>query len=713
MRSDHGPTPAILVTLALLVLAPLGTASGLAPDTTDRTDYPAPGTDPGTLAEPSATPNLKGAAGGHPSSDRPAADTGTTAVARSDLPGAAEAGPRGTATDPHHSGVHPFGALPPLDVTPTQYAAAEQEMEFYCPGGTDQNDIIVDESTGNRILGGCPIRIQDQSFGNMELEMWDGDHTQAAFFSLHGSPTTDGQTDVSRSGQTHTTFSADNLVNWRDQWTDGGFPEDGARGESATGTIDGDGNMHVGYTWSRPSPSAEDGWSNFFMLFKGGTPSDADMRDNYDQFFRMDPRDAGNTMQDVKMVRVPDALDEPREYYLNDERRSNETEDRLGEDGEKAIPDNATQKEVLAVTWLELAGPNSTGPKGYAGWIDAVLADPHTNGTVPDWRPLNDTQVIGPCKQASDPVVYAGDIYIACTAAKDYDHKLFTRVGDHHIWRIDGETGRTELVADTHMNGGDPKLAVAPDGYMVIATVQKERVGEIQRLVTDIQFGFGWYGGSWSGQPSLADTNVGPQLNRMLGGNDILSADLTAIAVTEDTHTVIAVYREQNAPSENGLPDIDPTQPDAAFPQLEDHKRLIVTFDECGNFPIAAAQMQTGNSLDHWNYESYGQAPDGYNDWQDGMDLVRDPRDGREYAYFAVNDYGVTQFGAVVPTNSENVCAIVGPLVTPVIAPQAVATGVSSASVLGAVMAAPLVGMVGYLLTVKRRQANALATEDE
>jgi hypothetical protein len=230
----------------------------------------------------------------------------------------------------------------------------------------------------------------------------------------------------------------------------------------------------------------------------------------------------------------------------------------------------------------------------------------------------------------------------------------------------------------------------------------------------DVHTAFGWYGRGWS-----RGGNIGPDLHRRLGGSvPLRDASINAIAVSQREKTVALVYMEwaqrQNEVPAQPPPTLpDPTHPTAPTPVLTDFRKYIVTYNEC-DFPIAASQMQLGAGVDPNNLNAYLKQPAIFDDFQDGLVSYREPN-GEDVFYFAIDDYGAIQYGAVVTNLASSFCAVTPPLAPVGMAgiPQSLANASTASLTVGSVVGVTAVAMVAYLLTVKRRVAHFAVAEDK
>ncbi len=587
-------------------------------------------------------------------------------------------------------------------------SAHGDELEFECPspaqagaGGAGQSSFT---------LYGCPLRVYDALapatsspwvdgisapvgwlFGNVQLSVYPEDPQLAAFFSLHGSPADSehARTDNARDALTHTTFTSyDNGLHWADQPTSSGFPRSGSIGESATGTMDNRGNTYSGYLWN--DPDGRDNWRSQVGVFKSGTPENSNsVMESYSRGFFLDTRHVDHLIDRAHLTYVP-----PPE--IEEEEDDDEGPKEPGEVGDDAIEHNET--DLVALVWREEAIDWQNSSTGMSAWIDAMWTHTDAENRGDDWSFLPDEELIGPCRGISDPVVWEQEIYVACVVDTGYNERSRARVGDVDIWKIDPLEGTTEFVSNTGIIEADHvMLAVTSDGYFAVAS---SRVVNEQQV--DVRVSMGWYASHWA----LRNGNIGEQLHVALGEVELRDAHVTALALTDDEKVLFMTYKEWN---DVEMPTLRPDEP---VPRLHDYKKIVVTMTE-NAFPLASAEFHMGEVMDGRQIEWYEEEPGIFNDRQDGLQYVRMPN-GQERVFMAINDYGAVQFAGIVPPLAPGFGPQQPPPAPPpVVIPQAAlgaSTGVQTAvgSTIGLVAAA----MVGYLLTVKRKNPLASAVED-
>lgn len=567
-------------------------------------------------------------------------------------------------------------------------------FSFRCESPTFPDGYQV--SNDDMVVYGCPIRIYDSSyhFGSPKIAVNPSDSREAVFFALHGSPVNEGSAEQSRTGLTHVAFTtATRGLTWEDQPTDPGYPDGASMGDFASGALDSEGNVYSAYLWHRPLGGDE--WDATIGLFKGGTTRDAgSVIRSYGNPFFIDGREIGNQILAAHVVYVPEKI--PVNYTAE----ANETQAPSDEEDFGDATIDVERNDFIVTTWHERAVDWRNSTTGKSGWIDAVWTNSSSRN---HWQGLAKSELIGPCFDASNPVSWNGDVYVACVVDKGYKARSRARVGDVDIWRIDPRDGTTHHMGFAGINGPNVRLATNEDGYMAVMTT---KVVESQQV--DVEASFGWYGRQWA-----PTGNIGPALHQMAGGRDIVSAHVTAIEMTVDQKILYLVYKEWNGPMDpDSLPDpgaILAGQP----PRMNDYRKVVVAMTQC-TFPLAATAMELGSGIDPYNYQAYMENPSGFNDVQDGLQYIREPN-GEELVYFAISDYGAMQFGAIVSAAQGDVCPVPAPIlsVPPPPIPQALGAGAPANLAVGAVVGAASLAMVGYLLAARRRAPSLVTALDK
>ncbi|MES2155507.1 MAG: hypothetical protein V4510_10265 [bacterium] len=593
----------------------------------------------------------------------------------------------------------------------TPSSGAGGPLQFCCPTTLAPLGTSTEGIQGDRYdYTDCPFRIYDTAggvtangraattyrFGNPQITVNRNDEREVAFCSLHGNAI-DGPTPRTRvSSQAQTTFTShDQGITWEDQ------PPIGTPGlgESASCTMDGDGNVYLGYLYSRDNGNATTGYGSALWLLKAGATRDqGSVNQAYGGGYELQGRTPMNPIQALNVVDIPPY--EPPAPPANATYGPPANSTDIG----KAAVSTATGPERVGAVWFERcteyarnvnASDACQTSRGMPGWIDAAFTT-----TAPDdsWDRLENRQLIGPCMDASNPVAWDGQVYVACEVERGYSARSRARIGEIDIWRIDPATGNTTLVESTHMIGGHPLLAATKDGYMVMVTTK-----HIGPIGAEVHAAFGWYGTHWTD----LGVDMGPQLHRLAGSVNVRDAAVTALSISQRERTSILEYMEwQHVTNVSNLPSPippDPTNPQPPSVAIKDFTKILTTFNAC-NPTIGAARMELGTKVDADNLDAYSEQPSIFDDSQDGLQSYTETT-GEDLFYFAVNDYGAMQYGTVVTQGANTICITTPPLPSPPIlaSPQALTVGNPAIGPVGAMVGVTAVAGVLYLVTARRR----------
>lgn len=610
---------------------------------------------------------------------------------------------------------------PPPTPQPLAGPPGAKTMEFVCPGSSTGLPSNVGTVT---IVYTCPRRIYDyfpganQGYllGNIDLDVNEDDPTQFLFATLHGQSTSAGPTSTSRTQLTHSAYpSPDSGYGFGDEWTGPGN-NGGTFGDENAALITPAGDMVVAYTWSDRSDLGFDGT---LFVYKGDTLSQSSQ--SFMEIY-------GESQYAVRGHQRGAFISEPDLVYYPMPAPPNATGNGTapGGAGGNGTADNGTApgeigqytvdipSEGLVVLTYHESLDNSSSPKtGMSGWIDIHWSRAVRANGPSAWSNLTLDQLVGPCRDASNAVVWDERVWVACSVDRGYDERRRARVGDVDLWSFDPRSQSTRFESFTGLNGDHPRLAVTDDGYFAVVT---SRVVDEQQV--EVGGTVGWYGTQWSQTHQL-----GPILHRAMGSEPILDAHVTAIDIAKTGRTVLAIYKEWN-PVDGDLapPQPDPTDPTAiAGVELKGTKKVAFSFDEC-TAPIAGAQFALGDALveatgDAYQHEALKENPGAFNDRRDGMDIARLP-DGREVAWFVVGDYGAAQFAGIVVDSAANdiACPVIPPPpILPPVPPAPLATSLTSPGMYaaGAAIGAVSIAMVAYLLTLRKRAPQSVAAKDE
>ncbi|MEA3190848.1 MAG: hypothetical protein QOD77_1430 [Thermoplasmata archaeon] len=592
-------------------------------------------------------------------------------------------------------------ALPGLPSLPTPAALADEppgdkRIEFICPSPADGSAQF--RTPEMNVVYTCPMRIYDNTiggnsgwlFGNIDLAVHPTDPSQMAFFTLHGSPTDDGPNPYSRSGLTHSIFSsADHGIGWTDSWTTGSdYPGSEWLGEMATGAFDDLGNVYVAFLWSMSTGVAGEAADSLLGAYKMPPVDQAsDYMGQYgENVMEFRPSFPGGFITRADMVHIPGPEAAPAP--------GNGT----------ATPGQPTDNRTIGpgdvvLAWHQRAANNTNTPM--SAWIEFAATHTGPGNSDKDWHRTAPTDLVGPCRDMSNVVAYAGKAYVVCAADLGYDDRRGADVGDLDLWAYDPATGRAEFVSTTGINGDNPQLAATPDGYFAVFASRLEDAQDV-----DVVGAMGWYGRTWD----ASAPGLGAILHQAMGGHPMRSAHVTGVAVLEESKTVFVTYKEWNEMPE--VPAVDPNDP-TAVPRLTDFHKFVFTTNACGEL-IAGAELVLGTSPDVYQQEGANQNQGAFDDRQDGLWVVRMPG-GEERVQFAASDYGAAQFGQMRGATgaADDVCGLLTPpppIPAPVI-PQAVSLANPALAPVGILVGTASVAAVGYLMVLKRKAAVAASVK--
>lgn len=611
---------------------------------------------------------------------------------------------------------------PPVPVpggTPnTPGSCGSQVLQCVCPPAPTDPNTLQNTDPEDRTLYGCPIRVYDTSnpFGNPQIVVNPSDPDQIAFISLHGDGVeagvvgdSSGTRPSERSRASTVSFtSANDGITWSDQPI--GTPENGLWGEMGSGAMDHLGNLYVLYLYSRDVGQGNASAGGEIVLYKAAPVTTAfDVNQAYTDPFTIDGRTTRNPIPAAYVVDVPPHRPPPPAADYANTTEGNATSGNTtanestapGQDGNYTDAQTNFTDERIVVSWFERAADPANNTAHKSAWIDFAVTDISGNNT---WHKVPDSSLVGPCKDASNPVAYDGRVYVACSVESGYKARRSARVGDIDVWSLDPLTGTTRYEGTTGLVGGHPMLATTPHGYMALATYR--RTGD---NAGSVQVATGWFGSQWH----RLRGDLGAALHQTTGGKPQRGLSVNAIAVSDDTKNVMLVYKEWLQQG-NQVPSVDPNnppQPGQVQPRLTDYKKSIFAFNECG--PIGALQMVLGQSLDAPNAEAYSNNPGAFNDILDGLQTERDPS-GQMLFTFAIDDYGAMQYGSVIDPQGP-LCFVAPPVPAPPVpvVPQSIAIVNPASVAIGSVVGVVSAAMVAYLLTVKRRVAVLAVAEDK
>ncbi len=605
--------------------------------------------------------------------------------------------------------------------TPWVTVAGHGPPATQCPAGTEENLFGIVDPNVQVVRAGCPFRVIDEIdlLGSPQLAVRHDDPREMAFFSLHGAATGDGPTPRSRdpsnaasSSQSQTTFTSFN-EGWN--WDDNPHGNEGF-GETAAGVMTREGDMFISYLFSRKAGTNEEGvgvFSYHFRLYKENTAKDSP---GY-KGFEIEARDPGNIIDEVNLVvvRPSTQIETQAEYESYMENRTEEPEDNStapssdSDVGNYTIPREAEDysEDLVAAVWHEKAYDYVNSPTGKSSWIDIVWTDASSRD---EWHKMPDSQVVGPCRDASNPVAWNGRVYVSCVVDAGYTGRRGAVIGDVDIWQFDLQNEQKTLMSWVpNMQDGRPRLAANEEGRFVVTSTKPIGTDEPYEGMR-VEMSWGWYGRRWDTAP----INVGAHFYNIWSA-PIRDARITNMVVLEDTPVVYMTYMERaNTTVRN--PTIDPNGPPSAA-AIEFHKAIGI-FESCHGMPKALYDMQTGTARHPFEDSIVGDATGVFDDLHDGLSVVREGGHpgGKELIYFAIGDHGVIQYGALDGTHVQgelcqqsNIPPVLftpAPAIpAPLLLSSGLGVGVSTALV------APAAVGLGSLLIAKRKVALAAAVK--
>ncbi len=595
--------------------------------------------------------------------------------------------------------------------------ASGPEPAFMCPSGTEENLLGIADPNVQVIRAGCPFRVIDEIdlLGSPQLAVRHDDPREMAFFSLHGAATGDGPTPRSRdpnnaasSSQSQTTFTSFN-EGWN--WKDNPHGKEGF-GETAAGVMSRDGDMFISYLFSRRAGTNEADEAVFtyhFRLYKENTAKDSPGYKGFD----IEARDPGNIIDEVNLVVVKPATQietqEEYERYMEnrtEEQESNATAPSSDDDvGNYTIERDAEDysEDIIAAVWHEKAYDYVNSPTGKSSWIDIVWTDASSRD---EWHKMPDSQVVGPCRDASNPISWNGRVYVACVVDAGYAGRRGALIGDVDIWQFDLQKQEKNLMSWVpNMQDGRPRLASNADGRFVVTSTKPIGIDQPFEGMR-VEMSWGWYGRRWDG----AAIDVGANFYN-IWQTPIRDARVTNMVMLDDTPVVYMTFMER-ANTTIRDPSVNPNGPPSAA-AIEFHKAIGI-FESCHSNPLALYDLQVGAARHPFQDGLVGDTTGVFDDLHDGLTVVRQGGhpNGKELVYFAIGDHGVIQYGALDGTHVPGqFCLQFG--VPPVLftpapaipAPLILSTGLGVGTSM-ALIAPAAVGL-GSLLIAKRKSALA------
>lgn len=562
------------------------------------------------------------------------------------------------------------------------------EVHIDCPElrrleTVDQNEVL------------CPIRTidQDDMLGSPSIAVDPEDPANLVLGSLHGGDG-HGPTDRSRAGphpaglegegwQPFTTHVSDTHGA---EWTDKPYFAPSKLGESfgehVQVAIDPAGHVYVGSLYSTPrydDPVDTQPSSYEYTIVAQKFASMGQVQSqqsNYGDFGseHVKPTFAGNMIPEFWFVPEPGT-------------------DRMALVWYERVPANGSQASATPGLALDVGSddgdPFARSVIGLA-WTRAAWQEP--------WHFAPAERLVGPCADASNPVVRQGMVYIACrvdTAEGGYAYDEAPTEGQIDLFRLNLTTGEPEHMGRTPLTHGHPRLALRPDGRMALLTAG---IGPDGRTQLNIAFGVAEADSPtavWGHQLFLGDDVAA---NR--AGVRVTEARVQDVVMRQDSGTVHLILKEQY--QNLGLVLEDPT----ALTHPRYVKQLVTLHEDDGI--LRKVDLDVGNPLNRTQFAGRHDPnePDQervFNDLTDDI-LLLDPGqvppppydeqvsrfhpDDYQREFIAVGDYGVVIFAEVVEITDTQAGAVGAqapaiPLTSPAIATQFVVAGVATTALAG------------------------------
>lgn len=592
-------------------------------------------------------------------------------------------------------------------------APTSTTLTMHCPR-LDQTPSVNNDANTFTFRATCPYRIVDDEdlMGSPQIAVDPQNPNNLAFLSLHGCSTPDGPTPRSRAasctglrGQTFTTFtSMDQGASWFDNpWGQEGF------GEHVATVMDQEGHVYIAALWAQRV--GDERYDYHFKLYKGDVV-DETFGSSYGYAVNVEARpDANGTRTHGVIEEVNLVLVKGREIVIPANHTGNQT--RPGDVGNFTQPQPKTihDNDRVAAVWFEKAGDGES-PTGMSGWIDARWTD---TGPKNKWVSLPKDELIGPCMKASNPIAYAGKIYVACTVDSGYSARSRARIGEIDIWEIDPATNSSAHIDYTGVDGGGrPRLAGRDDGFMAMMADQMQ--GDFPRI--DVAYGF--YGRHWE-DPDNQVGDMGPTIHNALGGHPLLDARITAMALGKENTLFFSYVERSNMTALASDPSpTPPTPPDPATLGADDvpveYRKIVATTNRCAGVIVSAIDLNIGKPRHPFPEETVGNATGAFYDSQDGMTLIQRVDDPNlEEIYFVYGDFGAIGYGIIDAKSGGTLCDVrlPPPFIPAPPIPVAIALANPFSTVVGLGVGTAAAAMVTYLLAVKRKLPVFTTAEDK
>ncbi len=460
------------------------------------------------------------------------------------------------------------------------------ELRFTCPTPPVVGSANID----------CPITLVDTDdlMGDPALAVdpfVDGRYTVA---SLHGGDG-DGPTPVSRGGQqftTYTTFGAAGAGGFGQTWQDNPYsapspPNNRDRivfGEDVASVMDDFGNLYIASLYSHRNRETSGPYSSTVVTWKFDPSAPT-----YSYLFPsnlFETRDNRSMIDRVWMTHVP-------------------ATGKVALLWRESMPDGEL---------LQIAGRNLTS------WISGAWSNADV---LSEWNLVDDSMIFGPCEEATQPVVFETQIYMACRTGEGYSAITGVDPGDIVVHSLDPVEGTFKAWSKTPLNGGRPQIAVDQEGDVVVATVKTTGDGAVEAQLTVGRDGRRW-SPAWNFDESIRNESYVTKRAWISG--------MTAHANTSAVHLIFAEDRE-------GVDVFGETIPRFG-------KRLMA-LDLTGKiiFDLDLDLRDKGKVFRGGTYRMEGVSESVFEDYHDSLFILN----GKEYIAFG--DYGLIRFSMIATTD--------------------------------------------------------------
>lgn len=562
------------------------------------------------------------------------------------------------------------------------------ELHIDCPelrqlGTVDQNEVL------------CPVRAidQDDMLGSPSIAVNPEDAADLVLGSLHGGDG-HGPTDRSRAGphpagledgwQPFTTH-----VSWNHgaQWEDRPYFAPSRLGESfgehVQVAIDPNGRVYVGSLYSTPrydgaQETQPDYYDYTIVAQKFDSMDQVETQQTmYGDFGseHVDPTFEGNVIPEFWFVPEPGTDRMALVWYERlppDDRETPTVRSTLSLD-EQAADQDPFARSVIGVAWTR------------SDWREP-------------WHFAPAEHLVGPCADASNPVVRQGMVYIACqidTGEGGYAYDESPTEGQIDLFRLNLTTGEPEHLGRTPLTHGHPRLALRADGRLALLTAG---VGPDGRTQLNVAFGVAEAESPtavWGDQLFLGDDVAATR-----AGVRVTEARVQDVVMREDSGTVHFILKEQY--QNLGVVLDDP----AALAHPRYVKQLVTLHEDDGI--LRKVNLDVGNPLNRTQFAGRSDPNDSdpervFNDLTDDI-LLFDPGqlppapydeeaarfhpDDYQREFIAVGDYGVVIFAEVIEITDTQAGAVGAqapaiPLTSPAVATQFVVAAATTTALAG------------------------------